>query len=219
LTELALKWQGPQAVPDPVHPPKAQSPETFWPLARKLTQSAGGGGAGGGGPEAFWHQAHQLEPFLYATALRLCRNPADARDLVQDTFECGLRDHGRLRSNSNVRGWLVTILYNRFMDRCRARAQEPQRTAIEEVAESYPAEEAPPEEAWERVTFTELLNALEELEEPFKQVYQLGAIERRPYKEIAERLGIPLATVGTRLMRARGKLKSLLLREEAEGEE
>jgi len=178
-----------------VHPPKAQSPETFWLLA------------------------HQLEPFLYATALRLCRNPADARDLVQDTFECGLRDYWRLRSNSNVRGWLVTVLYNRFMDRCRARAQGPQRTPIVGVAEIYPAEEAPLEEAWERVTFSELLNALEELDEPFKQIYQLAAIERRPYKEIAEQLGIPLATVGTRLMRARGKLKALLLREEPEEEE
>jgi RNA polymerase sigma-70 factor, ECF subfamily len=194
LTDAALKWQGSRIVSVPARPPKPQNSGRFWELA------------------------NELNPLLYATALRMCRDPVEARDLVQDTFECGLRDFWQLRPGSNIRGWLCTILYHRFMDRCRARTREPQPTPIEEVAEVHAVEEPLPAEAWERVTFEDLLHALERLEEPFRAVYRLAAIERRPYKEISQQLGIPLATVGTRLLRARAKLKALLLRTQSEGE-
>ena len=149
---------------------------------------------------------------LYATALRLCRNAADARDLVQDTFEYGLRDLRQLRSSASLRGWLTSILYHRFLDRCRRRASEPPRVPMEELESMHPVQEAVPvEAAWEQVTFEDLLAAVERLEEPFQQVYRLAALERRPQKEIAGLLGIKLETVGTRLLRARAKLKAMLL--------
>jgi RNA polymerase sigma-70 factor (ECF subfamily) len=168
------------------------------------------------GRKSFQELAAELDPLLYACAMRLCRNPVEARDLVQDTFEHGLRDFDRLRPDSNVRGWLTTILYHRFMDRCRARTQEPPRADLEQVADEHPAEEARLEEAWERVTVEDVVQALDRLEEPFREVYRLAALERRPYKEISSVLNIPVATVGTRLLRARARLRALLLKE-AEG--
>jgi len=162
---------------------------------------------------SFREMAAEMDPLLYACALRLCRNPVEARDLVQDAFECGLRDFAQVRPGSNTRGWLTTILYNRFMDRCRARSREPQRAEMEQVAEEHPAEEPRLEEAWERVTFEELLEAVERLEEPFREVYRMAALHRQSYKAISTALGIPVATVGTRLLRARARLRSLLLKE------
>lgn len=165
------------------------------------------------GRQAFQELAAELDPLLYACALRLCRNPVEARDLVQDTFEHGLRDFHQLRPDSNVRGWLTSILYNRFMDRCRARKQEPQRAELDQVADVHPAEESRPEEAWERVTVGEVVQALERVEEPFREVYRLAALDRQSYKAISQALGIPVATVGTRLVRARARLRALLLKE------
>lgn len=163
-------------------------------------------------PDAFREMARDLDPFLYNVALRLCRNAADARDLVQDTFEIGLRHRCRLHAESNLRGWLTTILYRQFLDRCRGRAHEPPPAPLETVADTQLAQEPfATEEAWERVSFEDLLNALERLEEPFQQVYRLAALEHRRLKEISKDLGIPTATVGTRLARARTKLKALLL--------
>lgn len=164
-------------------------------------------------PDAFRELARDLEPFLYTVALRLCRNAPDARDLVQDTFEIGLRKRWHLHEDSNPRGWLTTILYRRFLDRCRYRAaHEPPSAPLETVADVDLAQEPfATEEAWERISFEDLLDALERLEEPFQQVYRLAALERRRLKEISKDLGIPTATVGTRLARARTKLKALLL--------
>lgn len=149
------------------------------------------------------------EPALRGLAQRLCRNPADAGDLVQDTFERALQRRAQYQPGTNLRAWLCTILHHLFLDRCRARHRGPQHAPLDEVA--LPAPEPASEPAWAALTRDDVVAAVARLEPDFRSVYQLHSLEGVPYQEIAARLGIPKATVGTRLARARRKLRDLLM--------
>src|SRR6266568_3720223 len=61
---------------------------------------------------------------LYRTALRLTRNPADAEDLVQDTYLKAFRSADRFEPGTNLRAWLFTILHNTARNRARDRARD-----------------------------------------------------------------------------------------------
>ena len=164
-----------------------------------------------GAPElAFQEAVREHEAVLRAVAMRLSGNTADAGDLVQDTFERALRAYDRLAPGANVRGWLIAILHNLFIDQCR-RARRAPRTAelLPDVA-AAPADPPPPP-AWTRLSAEQVRAALDRLDPPFRQAYELHALEGRSYQEISSTLGIPKNTVGTRLIRARQKLKALLL--------
>ncbi|MCE9669136.1 RNA polymerase sigma factor [Myxococcus stipitatus] len=156
--------------------------------------------------------AREHESALNATALRLCGNAADARDLVQETLLKGLENLARYRPGTDGRAWLCTILHHLFIDRCRARTRERRAdVSAEELSERLAAPEPEAAPAWAAIGPDELRAALERIPEEFATVYRLHALEGRSYIEIAERLGIPKATVGTRLIRARRKLKELLM--------
>jgi RNA polymerase sigma-70 factor, ECF subfamily len=157
--------------------------------------------------EAF---AAEHSPQLRAIAMRLCGNAADAADLVQDAFERAFRNYDKLEPGTNPRAWVVTILHNMFIDRCRRGRREPRRVAVDDVALAAPEPAAEPDPEWTRLTAEDLRRALDRLEPPFQDIYRMHAIENRSYKEIAATLGIPGATVGTRLLRARDKLRRLL---------
>lgn len=155
--------------------------------------------------------AREHGPVLRSVALRLCRNPSDAQDLVQDTLERALRSFQSLPAGANLRAWLIAILRNRFIDSCRKHSKEAPHPDASEIAEVTPAQVPEPEPRWASITPEQVKAALSQLPEEFRAVYTLHAIERKAYSEIAARLGIPKATVGTRLLRARQKLKALLL--------
>jgi len=148
-------------------------------------------------------------PVLTALAQRLTGNPSDAQDLVQDTLERALKAFARLRPGSNARGWLVTILHNRFIDQCRRRKAAPVVRSLEPEANvpAPPAAEAP---RWAAITPDQLSEAVAALDEEFRRVYELRETAGKSYDEIATELGIPKATVGTRLLRARRQLKKAL---------
>ncbi len=159
------------------------------------------------------------ETALQATALRLCGNPTDARDLVQDTLERGLRNLARYKPGTDGRAWLLTILHHIFIDRCRSHTRERRAdVSTEEVEERVAAPEAEAQPGWASISPEQLREALEKIPEEFRLVYQLHALEGRSYIEISERLGIPKATVGTRLIRARRRLKELLMPTASGGE-
>lgn len=152
-------------------------------------------------------RAHELA--LQALALRLCRSQADAGDLVQDTFERALRRRQQYEPGTNLRAWLCTILHHLFLDRCRARSRGPTHAPLDELV--LPAPEPTREPAWATLTRDDVVAAVGRLDPEFRNVYQLHTLDGMPYTEIAVRLGIPKATVGTRLARARRKLRDLLL--------
>jgi RNA polymerase sigma-70 factor, ECF subfamily len=149
------------------------------------------------------------ENVLFARAMRLARSQSDAWDLVQDTYERALRGQATFQPGTNLRLWLMTIMYNLFLDRCRRQTREPRIVAIDEG--DIPNPETYASEPWESITTEQIHAAVADLEGPFREVYELRLISNCSYDEIADKLTIPRSTVGTRLLRARQKLKNRLL--------
>ena len=123
---------------------------------------------------------------------------------------CALRAWGRYMDQGNLRSWLAAILHNIFIDRCRKHKRTPRSERIEQL-ELAAVEPTPPPQ-WAQVSSDSVNEALATLGPEFRRVYDLHAAGRS-YEEIATELGIPRATVGTRLVRARRRLKETLLRE------
>src|SRR5881409_1082081 len=91
---------------------------------------------------AFEAEALQALDSLYRTALRLTRVPADAEDLVQETYLKAFRSAGQFEPGTNLRAWLFTILHNSARNRARDRARDVVRAdseAVDRVAEVWPA--------------------------------------------------------------------------------
>src|SRR4030081_537928 len=70
---------------------------------------------------------------LYSAALRMTRNPADAEDLVQETFAKAYASFHQFQQGTNLKAWLFRILTNSFINTYRKRQREPQRSGAEEV--------------------------------------------------------------------------------------
>jgi RNA polymerase sigma-70 factor (ECF subfamily) len=152
-----------------------------------------------------------LEP-LYATAMRLTRNRADAEDLVQDTVVKALRFQDRFERGTNLRAWLYTILHNTWRNRVRDTAREAvdvDSERVEELAATAdgPTEIETPERALLRATMdVDLKEALDELPDAFRQAVWLRDVEELSYAEIARVLEVPLGTVMSRISRGRRQL-------------
>lgn len=152
------------------------------------------------------------EPVLSRIAERLCASSADARDLVQDTFERVTRQ-GLPSDVRNPCAWLAKSMHNLFIDRCRTAARRPNHEPLaDQHADLTPLEVDPPEPAWTLITVEDVREALAEIDATYSEVYVLHTFEHRSYEQIAERLSIQRVTVGTRLNRARKKLREVLVK-------
>src|SRR5918996_3687530 len=152
-----------------------------------------------------------LEP-LYATALRLTRNRADAEDLVQDTFVKALRFTDRFERGTNLKAWLYTILHNTWRNRRRDASRDTVEVDSERVEQAATRPDGPiafdtPERILMRSTLdAELQAALDELPDAFREAVWLRDVEEFSYAEIAAMLGIPIGTVMSRISRGRRSL-------------
>jgi len=158
-------------------------------------------------PIAFDALVREHGEAVRAFALRLCKTPVDADDLAQDCMERALRRFDTLTPGTNARAWLLTILHNAFIDRCRRRTIDKLAHDIDGVPLPAPEPSEPP--AWASVTAEQLAAAVARLDDEFRAGYRLHG-DGRSYQEMAATLGIPVNTVGTRLSRARSKLRALL---------
>lgn len=152
-----------------------------------------------------------LEP-LFATAMRLTRNRANAEDLVQDTIVKALRFRDRFEPGTNLRAWLYTILHNTWRNRVRDTAREATDVDSEHIEElaaraDGPAEVETPERLLLRETMdADLKEALDELPDAFRQAVWLRDVEEFSYAEIARMLDVPIGTVMSRISRGRRQL-------------
>jgi RNA polymerase sigma-70 factor (ECF subfamily) len=154
-------------------------------------------------------------PALRSVALKLCRGQeAEADDLVQDTFERALSRPSDLAAAQNLRAWLCTVMRHLHIDRLRRQSVRK----AEPLPEDLVAEPAPEPSPWESIGAEQVTAALAGLEPEFRAVYELAA-QGLSYPEIGARLGLPKNTVGTRLLRARKKLRRLLLPHVGGGED
>jgi RNA polymerase sigma-70 factor (ECF subfamily) len=156
-----------------------------------------------------------LEP-LYATAMRLTRNRADAEDLVQDTVVKALRFSSRFEPGTNLRAWLSTILHNTWKNRLRdasREAVEVDSERVEEAQASSPAAAETPEQMLLRTSIDEDLRAaIDALPDAFRQAVWLRDVEEFSYAEMARMLDIPIGTVMSRISRGRRMLMERLRR-------
>lgn len=163
---------------------------------------------------AFEAEALASVDSLYRTALRLTRVPADAEDLVQETYLKAFRAADRFEPGTNLRAWLFTILHNTARNRARDRAREGltvDSDAVDQAADvpSYGLSSPvpTPEALLLRESLTpELQAAVDELPEAFRQAVWLRDVEEFSYAEIAEMLNIPAGTVMSRISRGRRML-------------
>lgn len=164
---------------------------------------------------------------LYRMALRMTRNPADAEDLVQETYLKATRSVDRYREGAGTRAWLFRILTNAYIDRYRQRMRSPLTVALTEEGglydlflegrsveqrEDVPWTEPELEEFLKKLVGDEVKEALESLPAPFRLVVILRDVEGFSYREIADMLGVPIGTIMSRLFRARKALQERLAR-------
>ncbi|HLL85365.1 MAG TPA: RNA polymerase sigma factor, partial [Longimicrobium sp.] len=127
-----------------------------------------------GSNRPFEELVREHEGMLYRKALQLCGSQSDARDLVQETFERGLRSYDRYKPQGTGVSWLMTILRNLVIDRCRSRVREPRVMDSPEELEAQlavPEPEAGP--AWSTITPEQVREALGKLNEDFRVAYEL----------------------------------------------
>ncbi|HEY1552033.1 MAG TPA: RNA polymerase sigma factor, partial [Kofleriaceae bacterium] len=113
----------------------------------------------------------------------------------------------------NPRAYLATIMHNLFIDRCRAAKRYPSPEPLDDVtcAGEVVSIDSADEPAWMRITLDDVRAALAQIEPTFARVYVMHAFEHRSYEQIATELAIERTTVGTRLNRARVKLRRILV--------
>ena len=149
--------------------------------------------------------------YLRGLAHKLCRSQLDPDDLVQDVFERTLRSP--IPPGANERAWLSRVMSNLFIDKLRRR-----NARREDPIEAEPAMVRPePGAWWEALTAEDVRAQLARLPAEQRETFELFAFERKSYDDIAAALGIAKATVGTRILRARQKIRELLAKERGDG--
>jgi RNA polymerase sigma-70 factor, ECF subfamily len=165
--------------------------------------------------------AMEYMPQLYSAALRMTRNPADAEDLVQETYLKAYRGFGGFTEGTNLKAWLYRILTNAYINRYRAKQRRPDESDVEDVEDFYlyrriggleqaRAGRSAEDELMDLLTESEVKGAVEALPEQFRMAVLLADVEGFSYKEIAEILDVPIGTVMSRLHRGRKALQKEL---------
>jgi RNA polymerase sigma-70 factor (ECF subfamily) len=158
---------------------------------------------------------------LYSAALRMTRNPADAEDLVQETYLRAYRGFGGFQEGTNLKAWLYKILTNTFINSYRAKKRRPEQEQLDDVEDFYlyrrlggleavDADRGPEAEVLDSIPEEQVKRALEELPEQFRIAVLLADVEGFSYKEIAEITDVPIGTVMSRLHRGRKALQKRL---------
>jgi RNA polymerase sigma-70 factor (ECF subfamily) len=157
---------------------------------------------------------------LYGSALRMTRNPADAEDLVQETYLRAFRAWDRFEPGTNLKAWLFKIMTNLFISGYRQRRREPVTVSTDDTEEfdlyrNLLAHDAGVGKSAESIVLEGLVDddvkqALSDLAENFRIPVLLADVEGFSYREIADMLNIPIGTVMSRLHRGRKALQKAL---------
>jgi RNA polymerase sigma-70 factor (ECF subfamily) len=169
----------------------------------------------------FERDAMQYAPQLYTAAMRMTRNPADAEDLVQETFLKAYRAYHTFAEGTNLKAWLYRILTNTYINRYRRERRRPSETDLGDLEDLYlyrrigadqaaAASGSAEDAVLSGLVEADIKRAVEDLPEAFRLPVLLADLEGFAYKEIAEIMDIPIGTVMSRLHRGRKALQRAL---------
>ncbi len=148
---------------------------------------------------------------LLRAAVRLARDVSVAEDLVQEAMLRAWRHFDRFEPGTNCKAWLFRIMLNCWS----TRHQQIRQEAIQFFPEQYAERAADQRVPATRFSAEEIQNSIDLLNEDYRTVLILFAVEGFSCKEIAEILAIPIGTVMSRLSRARAMVKGDLAKREA----
>lgn len=166
---------------------------------------------------SFEREALPHTDLLYNYALRMTNNPADADDLVQETYLKAYRFWDTYEQGTNIRAWLFRILKNSYINRYRKEVREPDRVEYDDVKSLYTArgggvadQSDLQESMFGNLLDDEITGAIASLPDEFRTVVILCDIEALTYEEVATFMECPLGTVRSRLHRGRKLLRNRL---------
>ena len=170
--------------------------------------------------ELFESQALQYMDQLYAAAMRMTKNPADAADLVQETFVKAYTAFGQFTQGTNLKAWLYRIQTNTFINNYRKNQRNPYQGTIDDLedwqlggAESITqstSTRSAEAEAIDHLPDSAVKDALQSIPEDFRLAVYFADVEGFSYQEIADIMKTPVGTVMSRLHRGRRMLRDLL---------
>jgi len=144
---------------------------------------------------------------LVSYSRRLTSNGPEATDLVQMVCARVLSQQTEVAKLENVAAWLRTVLFRQFVD---VRRREKWEIPVESAALEHSSETDEPEPRRLQVTVDDVRTLMPSLPAHYRVPYELFTFEEMPYSRIAEVLGLSCKTVGTRISRARRRLRNLL---------
>lgn len=167
----------------------------------------------------FQEQALPFMDQLYGAAMRMTKNPADAADLVQETFVKAFSAFSQFEQGTNLKAWLYRILTNTFINVYRKKQRDPYQGTIDDLedwqlggAESATSSttRSAEAEAIDRMPASAVKDALQSIPEDFRLAVYFADVEGFAYQEIADIMKTPVGTVMSRLHRGRRLLRDLL---------
>jgi RNA polymerase sigma-70 factor (ECF subfamily) len=168
----------------------------------------------------FEEQALPFMDQLYAAGMRMTRNPADAADLVQETYVKAFAAFAQFTQGTNLKAWLYRILTNTFINTYRKKQRDPYQGTIDELedwqmggatsATLSTTSRSAEAEAIDHLPDSAVKDALQKVPEDFRLAVYLADVEGFSYQEIADIMKTPVGTVMSRLHRGRRLLRELL---------
>jgi RNA polymerase sigma-70 factor (ECF subfamily) len=166
----------------------------------------------------------QALPFidqLYGAAMRMTRNPADAQDLVQETFVKAFGAFRSYQQGTNLKAWLYRILTNTYINTYRKKQRDPYKSSTDDLEEWQLGEaqsttsasrtsRSAEAEAIDHLPDSTVKEALQSISEDFRLAVYLADVEGFSYQEIADIMHTPVGTVMSRLHRGRRLLRERL---------
>ena len=155
--------------------------------------------------DVFARQALSYVDSLYGTALRLTRRPADAEDLVQETYLKAFRAEAQFERGTNLKAWLFTILHNTFRNQRRHDVRNPvdvDSETVEQAADVAAGDQTPEQLLTRQTLDADLQAALDALPRRFasRLVTRCGRVFVCGNRRI---VGVPIGTVMSRISRGR----------------